>query len=120
LQAVARAGTRLRTLSLDIRVVITSRDHSRIGFVVPKHGRTAVQRNRLKRALRELTRLTLLGALRDSAAGSSMDIVMRALPVAYDASFGPLRGEFDTLAGRLLDRVRQLSGGDATAPAEGQ
>jgi hypothetical protein len=49
-----------------------------------------------------------------------MDIVMRALPVAYDASFGPLRGEFDTLAGRLLDRVRQLSGGDATAPAEGQ
>jgi hypothetical protein len=49
-----------------------------------------------------------------------MDIVMRALPIAYDASPGALRREFDVLAGRLLDRVRQLSSGDATAPAEGQ
>jgi len=49
-----------------------------------------------------------------------MDIVMRALPIAYQASLEALRGEFDTLAGRLLDRMRQLSTGDATAPAEGQ
>jgi len=119
LQEVTREGKRLRTASLDVRVVITSRDHSRIGFVVPKHGRTAVQRNRLKRALRELTRLTLLSALRGSKAGSSMDIVMRALPIAYRAQFGELRGEIESLAARL-DRAREQAGAADTVPPEDQ
>ena len=49
-----------------------------------------------------------------------MDIVMRAQPIAYRSSFGGLREEFETLAGRLLDRVRRPPSGDAIAPAEGQ
>ena len=101
LQATTRDGKRIRTAFLDVRVVLTPRQHSRVGFVVPKHGRSAVRRNRLKRSLRELTRLTILGALRASEAGSGMDIVMRALPAAYAASFETLRAEVESLRARL-------------------
>jgi len=76
--------------------------NSRIGFIVPKHGHTAVRRNRLKRILRELTRLTVLSALRASSAGLVMDIVMRARPSAYSAPQNALRAEFDRLRARLL------------------
>jgi len=102
LQSIARQGKRLRTSFLDVRVVVTSREQSRIGFVVPKHGRSAVRRNRLKRTLRELARLTVLTALRATKTGSSMDIVMRALPAAYGASFEGLRAEFESLSARLV------------------
>ena len=102
LQSVAREGKRLRTPLLDVRVAVTSRDESRIGFVVPKHGHSAVRRNRVKRTLRELARLTVLTALRATRAGSSMDIVMRTVPAAYTASFASLREEFETLSARLL------------------
>lgn len=102
LQSVAREGKRLRTASLDVRFVVTSRHESRIGFVVPKHGRSAVRRNRLKRTLRELARLRVLAALGATRADSSMDIVMRALPAAYMASFEALRAEFESLSARLV------------------
>jgi ribonuclease P protein component len=92
----------MRTALLDVRVVLTPHQHSRVGFVVPKHGRSAVRRNRLKRSLRELTRLTVLPALRASEAGSGMDIVMRALPAAYAASYETLRTEFESLRARLV------------------
>jgi len=102
LQSIAREGKRLRTTLLDVRVVLTSRHESRIGFVVPKHGHSAVRRNALKRTLRELARRVLLLRLRDTGTGSSMDIVMRTLPAAYSASFAALRTEFDSLSARLL------------------
>jgi ribonuclease P protein component len=102
LQSIAREGKRLRTAFLDVRVVVTSRPQSRLGFVVPKHGHSAVRRNRLKRTLRELARRVLVMRLRATKTGSSMDIVMRTLPAAYTASFGALRAEFDSLSARLL------------------
>ena len=104
LQSIAREGKRLRTACLDVRVVVTPRHESRIGFVVPKHGQSAVRRNRLKRMLRELARRTILSSRRAPSpeAGSSMDIVMRTLPAAYTASFGALRAEFESLSARLL------------------
>jgi ribonuclease P protein component len=102
LQSIARGGKRLRTAFLDVRVLVTSRQQSRIGFVVPKHRHSAVRRNQLKRTMRELARLTVLTALRETKTGSSMDIVMRTLPAAYTASFGALRAEFESLSARLL------------------
>jgi ribonuclease P protein component len=118
LQRIAREGKRFRTTSLDIRVVVTPNQHSRIGFIVPKHGRSAVHRNRLKRALRESTRHTILGVLRTSKAGRGMDIVIRALPTAYAASFGALRDEVDSLPARLV-RLRDASATaqDGSAPS---
>lgn len=103
LQSIAREGKRLRTAYLDIRVVVTPRHESRIGFVVPKHGQSAVRRNRLKRMLRELARRTILSRRTPAPeAGSSMDIVMRTLPAAYTASFGALSAEFESVSARLL------------------
>lgn len=102
LQSIAREGKRFRTTYLDVRAVVTSRHESRIGFVVPKHGRSAVHRNRLKRRLRELARLTILTARSAVEAGANMDIVMRTLPAAYTASFPALRAEFASVSARLL------------------
>jgi RNase P protein component len=109
--------------------------HARVGFVVPKYGHSSVDRNRLKRRLRELVRTRLLPALRPGAnasgsagstddttaratagakddagadagtAGSaipSVDVVVRALPTAYDAPFSALARE----VGRVYEGVR--------------
>lgn len=66
-----------------------------MGFVVPKFTRTAVQRNRLKRRLRELVRLRLLRTLPD------LDVVIRTRREAYDASFDVLAAEVDRIGGGL-------------------
>lgn len=56
----------------------------RVGLVVPRFKHSAVARNRLKRRLRELTRVRLLPA--DLPA----DVVLRVRPEAYEASFDAL------------------------------
>jgi ribonuclease P protein component len=53
--------------------------------IVPRFGQSAVDRNTVKRRLRELARTELLPAL------SSIDVVVRALPGAYGASFNELQ-----------------------------
>jgi ribonuclease P protein component len=53
----------------------------RVGLVVPLFKQSAVSRNRLKRRLRELTRVRLLPA--DLPA----DVVLRIRPEAYLATF---------------------------------
>jgi ribonuclease P protein component len=63
--------------------------------VVGKHGHTVVERNLLRRRLREIVRLTLLPAV------SGMDIVVRSLPSAYDASFQGLMTEIETVVSQL-------------------
>jgi len=57
----------------------------RVGVIVPRHQQTAVARNRVKRRLRELVRLELLPGL------PALDVVVRAFPQAYAASFDALR-----------------------------
>ena len=69
--------------------------HPRVGIVVPKRGQTAADRNRLKRRLRELTRLHILPA------ALPMDLVIRARDEAYRASFVDLRGELSQAVQRL-------------------
>jgi ribonuclease P protein component len=65
---------------------------------VPKHKHTSVERNRLKRRLRELVRTELLPALRS---GSPVDVVVRAGSDAYDASFEELRVASKRFVGKL-------------------
>lgn len=69
--------------------------HPRVGIVVPKQGRTAVNRNRLKRRLRELVRLYILPVT------EPMDLVVLARHETYDASFEELQVE-------LVDVMQQL------------
>lgn len=62
---------------------------------MPRYGHTAVDRNRVKRRLREIVRIDVLPSLQ------AKDIVFRALPSAYRADFAALREQ----CLRLRDRV---------------
>ena len=54
---------------------------------MPKFGRSSVERNRLKRRLREIVRTRVLGNL------PALDVVIRARPSTYDAEFSALVDE---------------------------
>ena len=69
--------------------------YPRIALLVPKFDQTVVQRNRLKRRLRELSRTLLLPA------AASSDVLIRARRDAYAASFDRLRDEVARLATQL-------------------
>ena len=62
---------------------------------MPKFGFTAVQRNKLKRRLRELTRQHVLPR------AGSYDLLVRARRDAYDADFDGLRDEITHVAAQL-------------------
>ena len=93
-----REGKRIRTEHLEVRALASLLPHPRVGIVVPKHKHTAVERNRLKRRLRELVRTRLLGTL------PAMDVVIRTLPDAYAAPFEALERQIE----RAGERVRRL------------
>ena len=80
---------------LDARRLDSSAGCVRVAIVVPKYGYTAVRRNKLKRQLRELARLTLLPR------PVSCDVLLRARREAYGASFDVLRNDVADLASRL-------------------
>lgn len=87
--AVLTEGARRRFARLDLAWRPNDIAHPRLGLVVPRHGRTAVARNRLRRRLRELARRRILRAL------PSLDVVIRARPPAYTAPFEDLGAELD-------------------------
>jgi len=60
--------------------------------VVPKYRRNIVDRNRVKRRLRELARTRILPLV------GSIDVLLRAKPEAYGASFDQLSTEVDAVA----------------------
>jgi ribonuclease P protein component len=82
----------MQTESLDARVAASLLLHPRVGVVVPKHGRNIVDRNRVKRRLRELIRLRLLPAI------GPVDVLVRAKPEAYHSTFDELAIQVETLA----------------------
>lgn len=67
-----------------------------MGIIVPRHGQSAVSRNRLKRRLREIIRQDVLPAPR------GLDIVVRAAPGAYAVPFADLRTEMNGVMDRLM------------------
>jgi len=104
IETVKRTGKRIKTGHLDVRVVASPSAFSRVGIVVPKYKHTVVERNRLKRRLRELVRTRLLPLL------GSLDVLIRPWPNAYAASFDLLARDVDGVAQKL---VRQLAEDDA-------
>ena len=92
---MAREGKRIRAGHLELRWNASLFHHPRVGLIVPKHGHMAVDRNRLKRRLREIARVELLPRL------PALDVVVRARPTAYEASFDGLRDELTRAAERL-------------------
>lgn len=82
----------MQTERLEARASTSLLLHPRVGVVVPKYRRNIVDRNRTKRQLRELARMRILPIV------GSIDILLRAKPDAYRASFDQLAVEVDAIA----------------------
>ena len=102
LQKVLREGKRARTEHLEVRILASLLRHPRVGIIVPKHRHSIVERNRLKRRLRELVRCEILPLLPDLSA----DLVVRAGPRAYAAEFDVLRTELKAGVDQAVTRSR--------------
>jgi ribonuclease P protein component len=92
---VKKAGRRLRTEHLEVRAVTSLLSHVRLAVIVAKHGHTIVERNRLRRRLRELARIRLMPR------SVPMDVVVRSMPNAYNATFAVLTAEIDQIVQQL-------------------
>jgi ribonuclease P protein component len=95
-------GKRKRTANVDVFFSASPASHSRLGLVVPKHGHEIVERNLVKRRLREIGRRTILPGLQ--ATGVRADILIRARRGAYDADFGRLAAEVKEAVEDLCSR----------------
>jgi ribonuclease P protein component len=80
---------------MDVRAIASLRASARVGVVVPRYKHSAVARNRLKRRLRELVRLEWLPRL------PVMDVVIKAIPPAYERDYDALRDEMRQAVDRL-------------------
>jgi ribonuclease P protein component len=85
---------------LDARLLASPLGFPRVGLVVPRHQHSAVDRNTLKRKLRELVRVNLLPALR---ARDALDVAIRARREAYAATMASLRTDVLEIHRRVTD-----------------
>lgn len=91
IRALITKGKRSKTGHLDVFDSTSLFLYPRIGVVIPKHRRTAVERNKLKRRVREVLRKEILPALRNMEVPT--DVLIRARREAYEATFEQLREE---------------------------
>ena len=104
---VLKRGKRSGTAHLDVFDSTSPVPHPRVGVIVPKHRHTIVERNRVKRRLREILRTEVLPQL--TAAGIAADVIVRARPQAYDAAFEQLRAELLGWTAKRCLRARSSS-----------
>ena len=88
-------GKRFRTGDIEVRYIASLLRHPRAGLIVPKYSHSAVDRNRVKRRLREIVRQHALPVL------GAVDFVIRALPSAYRADFSTLQQQVVRACERL-------------------
>jgi len=91
IEGVRRRGRKLQTPNLDVRFAASTQGGPRVGVIVPKHKHSAIDRNRLRRRLRELIRLELLPSVVRG------DALIRAKSEAYELSFDGLRKEIGSV-----------------------
>lgn len=102
LRRLGDEGKRIRTQFLDVRFgpspsfLAEGIGRVRVGLIVAKLGHTAVERNRLKRRLRELARTQL------STMSTRLDVRLRAKAGAYSASFAELSADVRTVREALV------------------
>ena len=93
-----RRGTRKRTPAFDVYFLDPSGcahgdvRKPRVGWIVPKLGHGIVERNRLKRRLREIARKRVLGRLREAGCGA--DVLVRARRAGYRATYQQLEAQW--------------------------
>ncbi len=82
--------------------VLSEAPDSRVGVTVSRKLRSAVERNRARRRLREVARIHLLGPGSPlSQVGIRYDVVLIARPAALEVSFADLKAEASLAALRL-------------------
>jgi ribonuclease P protein component len=86
-----RRGRRKKTSHLDVFFLSSDRAGARLGLVVPRHGHRVVDRNQVKRRLREIGRTEVLPRLRME--GIVLDLLIRARREAYRADYHQLWNE---------------------------
>ncbi len=88
-----------RTIALEVLAASSLSDRPRIGIVVPKYGKNSVQRNLVKRRLKEIARTSLLPRLKTN--NKRLDILIRAKKQAYGRGFSGLSTE----AKKTLEKI---------------
>lgn len=91
IRTVLRRGKRTRTLHLDVYEAPSPVSHPRVGLIVPRYRHRVVERNLVKRRIREVLRRDILPRLRER--GLALDILVRARREAYGVPFVSLRDE---------------------------
>lgn len=91
IRGILHRGKRSKTPHLDVYDSPSPVSRSRVGVVVPRYGHRIVDRNRLKRRLREILRSEILPRL--SAPESGRDVLVRVRRNGYEAAFADLRAE---------------------------
>ncbi|MDP1859463.1 MAG: ribonuclease P protein component [Gemmatimonadaceae bacterium] len=97
LEAVRVQGKRIRTAQFEVRYLASPLRRPRVGVIVPRYSHSAVERNLVKRRLRDLIRTELLPTM------AALDVVVRAAPGAYGARHDELRAALQ----RAMERIRQ-------------
>lgn len=90
----------MQTERLEARASASLLSYPRVGIVVPKHRRKIVERNLVKRRLREIVRTALLPRIQ------GIDLLIRAKPEAYDAGFHKLAEEVAVIGHWALQLAR--------------
>lgn len=96
--AIGRSGSVRSTRLLVLRYVRTGRPETRVGMSTPRSLGGAVQRNRVRRRLRELVREQLRE--RHDTMGAGWDLLLIARPEAATASHAELREALRSLVER--------------------
>lgn len=104
IRTLVERGKRSRTAHLDVFDSASPVAHPRGGVIVARHRHAIVERNLVKRRLREILRRDVLPELARS--GRAMDVLVRARREAYGAPFATLREE---LLGWMEQRCSRVS-----------
>lgn len=103
IRRIFQRGKRSRTGHLDVYDSPSPEARSRVGIVVPRHGARIVDRNRVKRRLREILRRQVLPAL--DRAELRTDLLVRARREAYGADYRELHEELMSWVERRCSRA---------------
>ena len=95
IRSLLRDGSRKKTPSLDVFFLSSSGPGNRWGMIVPKHRHSIVERNRVKRRLREIGRTRVLPRLTEQ--GMTLDVLVRARREAYGVGFRTLKDELQSV-----------------------
>jgi ribonuclease P protein component len=102
LRGLLRKGKKKKTSSLDVFFLSSGLPRPRVGVIVPKYGFRVVDRNLLKRRMREVLRREVLPRL--GALERSVDVLVRARKTAYATGYHQIRKELVQVTEELCSR----------------